>query len=193
MKTNERHYRLKVVPLPPAKSEFAYALLGAAMIAGLVTLLVLGVGAINAHFRSHPVPVIVTSKVVSTEPLGVLIDRISTEVGIHPVLAHALVQAESSKNRNAISRTGAVGLTQVLRSTAKGECGIENVSELAEPEPNLRCGFTYLKKLKAVHKTWWRALIAYNIGGANVNHPTKESLKYANNILVYCKNVIKEI
>lgn len=112
-----------------------------------------------------------------------MIDRISEEVGLHPSLAHALVQIESKYNPNAISPTGAVGLVQVLRSTAKGECGIDALSDLAVPEHNLRCGFGYLVKLKKTYKSWPKALIAYNKGGKHVKHPPADGIKYANDVL----------
>ncbi len=131
---------------------------------------------------------------VTAEPLGVMIDRVSTEVGIHPAMGHAIVEEESSKNRNAVSSTGAIGLTQVLWSTAKGE-GVKTLTDLTMPETNLRVGFKYLKKQKETFKTWYSALLAYKVGPGAVKRghkATKEDLRYINNILAKCKNVLKE-
>lgn len=200
----KRHFRLKAVPNSvreheqhldekPLKVDFAYAALGALIMAGLVALLVFGMGAINAHFINVESKAKQTVKVA--EPLGVLIDRVSTEVGLHPVLAHALVDQESSKNKNAVSSTGAIGLTQVLWSTAKGE-GVESLTDLTIPETNLRTGFKYLLKQKANFKTWWNALLAYKVGPGAVKRghkATAEDIKYISSILAKCKHVMKEI
>lgn len=117
------------------------------------------------------------------EPLGVLIDRVATEVGIHPSLARSLVQQESSFNPNALSKTNAVGLTQVLRSTAKSECGIPELEKLANKEENLRCGFGYYKKLEDTHKSSTKALYAYTQGAKFVNKPSPKTVIYARTIL----------
>jgi soluble lytic murein transglycosylase-like protein len=130
---------------------------------------------------STPEPKKANVKIV--EPLGVMIDRISESHNIPPTLGRALVEVESAFNANALSSTNAVGLTQVLRSTAKGECGITKLKHLANEETNLNCGLSYLAKLKANHGTWYRALIAYNIGGKWVNKPSLGAKQYAMRIL----------
>lgn len=176
----------------PSKGDLLYAIFGTLVIAGLIALLFFGMSSIPSHFSALERKNRQT--ISAAEPLGVMIDRISTEVGLHPALAHALVEAESSKNRNAVSSTGAIGLTQVLWSTAKGE-GVKTLTDLTIPQTNLRVGFKYLKKQKETFKTWYSALLAYKVGPGAVKRghkATKDDLKYINNILAKCKHVLKE-
>ena len=59
---------------------------------------------------------------------------------------------------------GAIGLTQVLPSTARlYEPGL-SVEQLYEPATNLRLGFRYLHDLMARYGTLNHALVAYNRG-----------------------------
>src|SRR3989442_574719 len=67
--------------------------------------------------------------------------------GVDPVLAFRLVRLESGFNPRAKSREGALGLTQVLPSTARlYEPGL-TTSQLYERATNLRLGFRYLHDL----------------------------------------------
>src|SRR3989454_8132498 len=67
--------------------------------------------------------------------------------GVDPVLAFRLVRVESGFNPRAKSREGALGLTQVLPSTARlYEPGL-TTSQLYERDTNLRLGFRYLHDL----------------------------------------------
>ena len=130
---------------------------------------------------STPPPAKANTKIVKdlVEPLGVKIDRIATKHNVPPTLARALVEVESSFNDSALSKTNAVGLLQVLRSTARSECGVTKLKHLADEDTNLDCGFFYLSKLKKNHGSWYRALIAYNQGAKWVNKPDVETKKYA--------------
>lgn len=130
---------------------------------------------------STPEPKKANVKIV--EPLGVMIDRISEQHNIPPTLGHALVEFESSYDEFNVSHTGAMGLTQVLKSTAKGECGIKSNKTLFSREANLNCGFSYLAKLKARYGTWYRALVSYKMGMKYVNNPDLAAKQYAMKIL----------
>lgn len=117
------------------------------------------------------------------EPLGIMIDRISESHNVPPTLGHALVEAESSYDDFNVSHTGAMGLTQLLKSTARGECGIKSNKALFDREANLHCGFGYLSKLKTRYGTWYRALVSYKMGMKHVDHPDLEAKQYAMKIL----------
>lgn len=124
------------------------------------------------------------------EPLGVMIDRIATDFDIPPVIAFNLVDTESAFDENALSKTNAVGLAQVLRSTARAECGIEKLHILAKPNNNLRCGFSYLAKLKSQFGSWDKALIAYNAGPGIMQNPKRNPSRYVEGVL-YAKSILK--
>jgi len=80
-------------------------------------------------------------------------------------LAFRLVHVESRFRPDAVSSAGAVGLAQVLPSTARWiEPGVTRTA-LFEPETNLRLGFQYLRYLLDRYDGDTRlALLAYNRG-----------------------------
>lgn len=89
---------------------------------------------------------------------------------IAPRVAFGLVEAESSFRANAVSPVGAVGLTQLLPSTARWLVPGTTRSDLLKPETNLRVGFQYLRYLMDEFGGNERlALTAYNRGPGTVN------------------------
>src|SRR2546427_3677378 len=89
--------------------------------------------------------------------------------GVDPALAFRLVRLESGFNPRAKSREGALGLTQVLPSTARlYEPGL-TTSQLYERDANLRLGFRYLHDLlERYNGRLDLALLAYNRGPGRV-------------------------
>ena len=89
----------------------------------------------------------------------------SLREGIDPELAFRLVRLESEFNPHAISKVGAVGLTQLMPSTATMiEKGVSR-EQLFNPQTNLRIGFRYLRNLLGQYKGNVNlALLAYNRG-----------------------------
>lgn len=89
----------------------------------------------------------------------------SLREGIDPELAFRLVRLESEFNEHAISKVGALGLTQLMPSTAK--LWEKNVTrdDLFHAQTNLRIGFRYLRNLiDLYHGNVHLALLAYNRG-----------------------------
>jgi len=96
----------------------------------------------------------------------------------------ALVKQESGFNPNAVSRTGARGLTQLMPGTAK-EMG---VTDITDPKQQLDGGAKYLRKQYDRFGRWDLALAAYNAGPGNVQKyggipPFKETQNYVRNIM----------
>ncbi len=89
----------------------------------------------------------------------------SLREGIDPELAFRLVRLESEFNEHAVSKVGAVGLTQLMPSTARlFEKGVTR-EQLFNGETNLRVGFRYLRTLLSLYKgNVHLALLAYNRG-----------------------------
>jgi soluble lytic murein transglycosylase len=94
---------------------------------------------------------------------------------LDPALLAAVVYTESRFNPRAVSAAGAVGLMQLLPETAKGiaiRTGGDQfvVSDLYDPELNLRYGSWYLRNLLRRYDGDVRtALAAYHAGQGNVD------------------------
>jgi soluble lytic murein transglycosylase-like protein len=103
-------------------------------------------------------------------------------------LIHAVVTAESAYDPNAISKTGAVGLMQLMPETAR-RYGVKN---RRNPSDNLSGGTRYLRDLLVMfNNNLALALAAFNAGeGAvkdNGNHipPYEETREYVRKVISY--------
>jgi soluble lytic murein transglycosylase-like protein len=95
---------------------------------------------------------------------GNIVDVASAE-GIDPELAFRLVKLESDFNVHATSPVGAVGLTQVMPSTATYYVKDVTREKLYDPQTNLRVGFRYLRGLVDEYDGNVKlALLVYNRG-----------------------------
>ncbi len=89
-------------------------------------------------------------------------------------LLAAVIYRESKFDAEARSRSGAIGLMQLLPDTARGiaiHTGGERfvVRDLYDPEINVRYGAFYLRRLLRKYDDQRLALAAYNAGQANVD------------------------
>jgi len=121
-------------------------------------------------------------------PFKQQIESASKQAGIHPWLLTALVRAESNFDPLAISRAGAHGLTQLMPGTAADR----NVTDIFDPEQNLRAGAVHLRQLLDRFESLTLALAAYNAGAATVDRydgvpPYRETRNYVRKITKwYC-------
>jgi len=98
----------------------------------------------------------------------------ATLYGVDPNLLAAVIKVESNYNSQAISRSGAMGLTQVIPSTAQGIAKALNepynrTNFLNNPDQQIRFGAYYLGNRLKTYGSVRLALIAYNGGGGVVN------------------------
>lgn len=99
-----------------------------------------------------------------------IFDAALTE-GIDPELAYRLVRLESEFNPRAKSPVGAIGLTQLMPTTAVQYQRGVTVQDLYDSETNLRIGFRYLRNLvKLYGGNIELALVAYNRGEGAVDN-----------------------
>jgi len=114
-----------------------------------------------------------------------LINQIAMEEGINPELIRAIIKAESNFDPRAVSRKGGQGLMQLMPGTA-GRYAVTNVFD---PETNIRGGVRYLRFLHDLFPGQLTlALAAYNAGENVVLRyngvpPYTETRQYVNRVL----------
>ena len=109
-----------------------------------------------------------------------MIKQHAEERGIDPYLILALIRQESLFDPRARSSAAALGLMQLLPSTARRiakQLGMSSPSPQAlfEPEVNLTLGTQYLKDLlQRYSNNWFKAIAAYNAGESAVDRWERE-------------------
>ena len=101
---------------------------------------------------------------ITRREIDKIIRRVSSDQGVDPALVKAVIAAESNFKASAVSRAGAVGLMQLMPSTAS-DMGVEAPFE---PHQNVRGGVRYLKLLLDRFDALEHALAAYNAGPETV-------------------------
>ena len=128
-------------------------------------------------------PVATTGSVLDATPYGEIISAMSEAHGVDPLLVRALIQVESNYKPQARSRKGAMGLMQLMPSTAR----VYNVRNPFDPKANIEAGIKHLKSLIDRYGTEL-ALAAYNAGEGAVAKfngipPYRETRTYVSRIL----------
>ena len=105
----------------------------------------------------------------------------SEELNIDPMLTFAIIKTESNFDKNARSKSGAIGLMQLMESTAKEQAeklDIEYSKDiLYKPEINLRLGLNYFNTLLDYYdQNYILAFTAYNAGLGNVQEWIKKGI-----------------
>ena len=136
----------------------------------------------------EPTPVAEATKAVQTVlagPYSEIISSMSQAHGLDPMLVNALIQVESNYRPRARSHKGAMGLMQLMPSTARRY----NVRNPYDPRANVAAGVKHLKSLMdSFDGAVELALAAYNAGEGAVKKfggvpPYRETRNYVRRIL----------
>jgi hypothetical protein len=125
------------------------------------------------------------AKALRSPELIAMVDEITLAEGVDTHLARAIIQAESAFNYKARSRAGALGLMQLMPSTAERF----GVLDPFDPRQNIQGGVKYLKWLHDYYEgDLIRVVAAYNAGEGAVNKhkgipPFRETQAYVPKVL----------
>lgn len=100
--------------------------------------------------------------------------KYGVEYSVDPLLIFAIIKAESNFKKDVVSKSGAMGLMQLLPSTAedtarKLKIGYNGKEDLYNPEVNINIGTKYFSSLYEKYQNITIALTAYNAGSGNVD------------------------
>ena len=105
------------------------------------------------------------NRAFTQQDIDVAIDAAAARHNVDPSMVRSVVKVESNFNPNAVSRKGAMGLMQLMPSTARSL----NVANPFDPEQNVDAGVRHLRKLLDSYGGDVRlTLAAYNAGSGAV-------------------------
>ena len=125
------------------------------------------------------------ARALKSPELIALVDEIALAEGVDTHLARAIIQAESAFNYRARSKAGALGLMQLMPSTAERF----GVLDPFDPRQNISGGVKYLKWLHDYYEgNLTKVVAAYNAGEGAVNRhngipPFAETRAYVPKVL----------
>ncbi|PYR72986.1 MAG: hypothetical protein DMF86_21810 [Acidobacteria bacterium] len=125
-----------------------------------------------------------STDLLQSTPYGEIISSVAEAHGVNPLLVRALIQVESGYKPRARSNRGAMGLMQIMPSTARAY----NVRNPFDPHANIEAGISHLKSLLDRLGAVDLALAAYNAGEGAVQKfkgipPYRETQAYVSRIL----------
>lgn len=107
-------------------------------------------------------------------------------------LVEALIETESHWDDETLSKSGAVGLMQIVPKWHEARMDRLLIEDIAEPYSNIMCGCDYLAELIDRYGNEAEALMVYNMGGKGAElYESGNVSKYASHILARA-NELKE-
>lgn len=164
-----------------------------------VVRLVIGEGSVELpaglvkRIESEPEPAAAESapqKPLEHSDLAVLIDEAAERYGVPAEILHSVAAVESGYDPRAVSPKGAVGVMQLMPSTAS-----EMGADPTDPGENIDAAARYLRDLLLKYDGGlYRALAAYNAGPGAVDRyhgvpPYRETLSYVEKVLQHYRQL----
>ncbi len=137
--------------------------------------------------KSESTPKTLLSRLNFLEPI---ITKAANLFHVEKNLIKAIIAQESYGNGNAVSKSGAKGLMQLMDGTAK-DLG---VTDPHNAEQNIMAGTKYIKQMLDKYQDKEVALAAYNAGPGNVDKhggipPFKETRNYVKKVITFYENM----
>jgi soluble lytic murein transglycosylase len=134
--------------------------------------------------------IFLTQKIAFKTRFDDLFDKYSNEYKVDKALLFSIAKAESNFNENAISKVGAIGVMQIMPSTAKyiNEVYKLNIynedKDLFNPSININLGVLYVNYLFNKFNDYKNVICAYNAGETVVRLWLKDDNLSKNNTLL---------
>lgn len=133
-----------------------------------------------------------TPQALGNKPFAREIEQAARRSNLDPALVHAVIHVESRYQAQAVSPKGAVGLMQLMPTTARQY----GVADSRDPAANIAGGARYLRDLLAMfNNDLTMAVAAYNAGpqsvirNGNAVPPYRETQRYVPKVLsLYQRN-----
>lgn len=144
-----------------------------------------GVSGTSSDFSSQ-----LDEQLKTSTSLESIFEKAAQTYGVDVELLKAMAKAESDFDPNATSKSGAMGIMQLMPGTAKGL----GVTDAYDPEQNIMGGAKYIASLlEKYNGNISYALAAYNAGSGNVDKydgipPFEETQNYVTKILGYLQD-----
>ena len=126
------------------------------------------------------------------------VEKQSNKYGVDKHLVLAIIKSESNFDKDALSKRGAIGLMQIMPSTAEfisEKLKIKDSYNLYDYKTSIKFGVYYLSYLKQKFKDEYKIICAYNAGEGRVENwlklgvltnskvPYKETKTYLKRVL----------
>jgi hypothetical protein len=114
-----------------------------------------------------------------------LVHKYATQYNLRPEFVHSIIKQESDYDPKAVSKSGAMGLMQLLPSTyADISKRLQDDGDLRDPETNIRAGCYYLDWVRKNADLEFLMAMGYNQGIGHFKRGTMpvDGLNYANEV-----------
>lgn len=142
------------------------------LIVGIVTVGIVGLVKLCIENMKYPVE------------YSEIVEKVADSEGVPEYVIYSVIYTESSFDKDAVSSAKAVGLMQLLPSTAEWLCGRDGVeydeAMLTDPEFNIKYGTRYLRILYDRYENWDAAHAAYHAGFTRVDNWLSDGSVYYN-------------